>query len=345
MNIYKLFKMAGSGKIPNFAKLLGLWALHVSGRRYIGVFFDPVLACNLRCRMCYFSNPQKRRAMSGVADIALLELVERVFFPRALKLQIGCGAEPTLYGSLDDIVVRARRAGVPYISLVTNGQLLVGGRVDIARLVALGLDELTLSMHGTRHETYQELMRGADFEKLKALLRDIARVKAEHPGFRLRVNFTVNSMNVHDLEGDNFWAPWPDGLRPDILQLRPVQDIGSTDWCDYDPAALAAVYDSTFGNLIAYCHANGITCIAPTAGQINEVATPQDGVSALIEDVTYCYISPGAVYKDDFDADTDTFASYHRRAHTARRLLKAALFKRVDSRDKRASKKLNYKVE
>ena len=75
------------------------------------------------------------------------------------------------------------------------------------------------------------------------------------------------------------------------------------------------------------------------------MATPRDGVSALIEDVTYCYISPGAVYKDDFDADTDTFASYHRRARTARRLLKAALFKKVDSRDKRASKKLNYKVE
>lgn len=66
MNIYKILKLAVSSKTPRFVKFAGLFALHVTGRRYIGIFFDPVLACNIRCRMCYFSNEEKRREMNGV---------------------------------------------------------------------------------------------------------------------------------------------------------------------------------------------------------------------------------------------------------------------------------------
>ena len=79
MNIYKLLKLASCGKIPPFVKLLGLWAMHITGRRYIGIFFDPVLACNLRCRMCYFSNESRRKELSGVITSRQLDDVERTF--------------------------------------------------------------------------------------------------------------------------------------------------------------------------------------------------------------------------------------------------------------------------
>lgn len=55
MNIYtlqKLNKIIKSQRLKNAA----LWVLHVLNRRYLSVYFDPVLACNLRCKSCYFSN-------------------------------------------------------------------------------------------------------------------------------------------------------------------------------------------------------------------------------------------------------------------------------------------------
>ena len=44
---------------------MGLWLFHVLGKRYIGVFLDPVLACNFRCKMCYFSDEEKRKSLRG----------------------------------------------------------------------------------------------------------------------------------------------------------------------------------------------------------------------------------------------------------------------------------------
>ena len=53
------------------------------------------------------------------------------------------------------------------------------------------------------------------------------------------------------LKGNAFWQIWDDaGLLPDIVQLRPVQKIGNTDWTDFDMKPLMDEYQSTFGNVI-----------------------------------------------------------------------------------------------
>lgn len=53
-------KMAVGHGLPRPVKLTGLAAMFRLRRRTAGVFLDPVMACNLRCRMCYFSYPKKR---------------------------------------------------------------------------------------------------------------------------------------------------------------------------------------------------------------------------------------------------------------------------------------------
>ena len=64
MNIYSLlrrFSQLGGNRM----KLAALWLMHVTHRRYIGVFIDTLLACNYRCRMCYFSNEEERQKRHG----------------------------------------------------------------------------------------------------------------------------------------------------------------------------------------------------------------------------------------------------------------------------------------
>lgn len=89
--------------------------------------------------------------------------------------------------------------------------------------------------------------------------------------------------------------------------------------------------------------AHDVICIAPTVDQLEQVATDQDETTALIEDVTYYYVSPTAAYRDDFDIEAETFVQYHRRHHTARRLFKA-IFRPNAGRSRNASKKLNYSI-
>ncbi len=147
LNIYKILKLAAGNNLPAPLRLFGLWGMHIARRRTIGIFIDPVLACNLRCKMCYFSDAEKRARMKGILSKHDLDRVEKALFKRALKLQIGCGAEPTLYPDLEDIVRRGKVSGIPYISLTTNGQLIAEGKVSLMQLAESGLNELTLSLH------------------------------------------------------------------------------------------------------------------------------------------------------------------------------------------------------
>ena len=103
MNVYRLLRFIGIGRIPDSLKVFGVWLMYVSRRRMAAVFIDPVMACNLRCRMCYFSDPEKRASMSGTMADEELDQLERSMLPYAVKMQIGCGAEPTLYGRLVEL--------------------------------------------------------------------------------------------------------------------------------------------------------------------------------------------------------------------------------------------------
>lgn len=276
-------------------------------------------------------------------DEAGFERIRRAFFKRALKLQIGCATEPTLFNGLPEIISKAKADGVPYIALTTNGKQIARGNVDLEELAAAGLNELTLSMHGTSKEIYEELMPGAAFEDLLALTRRIAEAKRRYPELKLRVNYTINSRNISDLEADKFWKLWQADGMPDIVQLRPVQKMGETEWNDFDLTPLKEYYDSTIGAIKQKCAEFGIACIAPELSQIDEVATDQDFTSALIKEITYCYVSPDSTYMPDFRED-DTFNSYHTRKHTARRLLKAAFSRKGKSQKRDSSKHLNYNV-
>ena len=129
-------------------KLLSVLGMHLLRRRYIGVFIDPILACNLRCQMCYFSDPEYRATLRGKLTTDDCEAIAPHLFPQALRLQIGCGAEPTLTPeTMLRLVQLGKKYHVPWISVITNGNALT--EETLQALVTAGLSELTLSLHGT----------------------------------------------------------------------------------------------------------------------------------------------------------------------------------------------------
>ncbi len=342
MNVYKLLKIFTRIRSKR-VKLLGLWSMHTMRRRYIGVFLDPVMACNLQCRMCYMSDPARKQPGFSAApkmDAAELDYVARTFFRHAVKLQIGCATEPTLWRRLPEIVAKGKEMGVPHISITTNGQLLTTD--FLTELLEAGLDEVTLSVHGLDKPTYEDMMRGARFERFRALLADLREAKRSYQHLQVRINYVMNADNTLALE---HLYDVLDGLHVDVLQLRPVQKLGETSYHNFSLDLIEENYDRLILPIRERCQREGTLLICPTKENLHEVATADDPFVDYVERLTYYYVSPGGCNKEGFRWLSDDFAGYHRRQHTGRSLLRSVLRLPASASGRHSSKKLNYKVD
>lgn len=207
-------------------KFAAALAADILGIRHLIIRLDPIMACNLQCRMCYFSDedylppgPVQRFSKEDIERLA------DMFFPLALQLHIGCGTEPTMFKGYPALVDVARRHKVPFIGFTTNGQLLTP--TSMRTMIEAGLSEITLSTHGVKRETYEWLMKGASFDRFHANLRMLAELKKQMGSStpRLRINYTVNATNLEELDG--FFTCF-DGYGIATLQIRPMDDIGRT---------------------------------------------------------------------------------------------------------------------
>ena len=343
MNIYRLLNIYTHIK-NHRVRALAILAMHLLHRRYTCLFLDPALGCNLRCQMCYFSNPEQRKDLHGKFSEEELEAVAAKLFPYLRKLQIGCGAEPTIYRNLDKVVALGRKYGVPYIALTTNGNLL--NREKLEQLVDSGLDEITLSVHGTRRHTYERLMEGASFDVFTRLIADLKAVKEAHPEFNIRINYTVNEDNVDDL------THFPDvfGTLPvSTLQLRPIQHIGDSKYCNFSMKHVLESYDTCIAALVDHYRQLGTRVIYPTRENIKSLheGTGDDTTekSNNISDMApYMQLSPWARWKEDFNPHEENFYGYCRRKKRVRLLLRGIFLPNRKSQDY-VTKSLNYEVK
>ena len=334
-SIYNILRI--NAKIKSFRiKLFGIWLLHILGKRYIGIFLDPALACNLRCKMCYFSDEEKRRTYKGTLKYEEIELIADRLFHRALKLQIGCGAEPTVFKEWIRIVELGKQKNIPYISLTTNGNLLTKEQLLLA--VEKGLNELTLSAHGLTRETYESMMVNGDYDLFINLLGYVSAVKIVYPEFKFRVNYTVNKDNIEELK--TLWDVF--GCTIDILQVRPVQKIGNTEYDDFDLRFFSEKYDAIIQPVIDECRKRNIVCIAPDKKNLTALEDTKD-TGVIIEEATYCYVSAQGCWDDDFDYHKDSFESFASKKKLGRKFF-AGIFKRKEKKDVIVSRKMNYDV-
>lgn len=344
MNIYSLLKLFTRIKSPGI-KLAAILAAHKSHRRYIGVFLDPVMGCNLRCRMCYMSDPAQKVSPSKETTLnrETLDYVAETFFPMALKLQIGCATEPTLYPHLPEIISKAKEKGVPYISITTNGQLLTDK--GLHTMIAAGLDEVTLSVHGFEKEVYEHLMPGGKFDRFKNVISILKEAKKNFPNFKVRINYIMNNDNIRSL-GNIFEVL--DGLRPDVVQLRPIQKLGESTYTDFSLDEIKKSYSDIIEPLRSRFIKEGTVILCPTLENLRNLEEDSEGTdefALLLEKLTYYYITQTGVNKEDFQWRKDSFFSYHKRRRTAQNIFKSIWKRPRVGVEKQSTKKLNYKIK
>ena len=332
MNIYKLLQL--NRKIKNHRiKFLGLYLLHKMNRRYLAVNLDPVLACNLRCKMCYFTDKEYVKKLKGQFKDDEIERVAKTIFKRALKLQVGCGTEPTLYKKLPELIALGKKYNVPYISLTTNANLLTEEKIEA--LLKAGLNEFTISLHGVTKESYEDFMGKADYEKFHAAFNAFKKLKETYD-FKVRINYTFNKDNFQELEG--FFEHF-DGGSFDILQVRPIQKIGNTEYNDFDISSLKDDYSRVIKVITENCKSNNITLLAPIS--ISKLANNNE--ASFIFDYTFCYVSPTSFWKEGFNWKEESFNAFSKKIGWSK-LLFSNIFKSKKELTT-TSNKLNYEVE
>ncbi len=332
MNVYKLLKLNRKIKSHRI-KFLGLYLLHTFNQRYLAVNLDPVMACNLRCKMCYFTDADYVKTLKGQFKEDELEQVAKTIFKRALKLQIGCGTEPTLYKDLVKVVELGKAYNVPYISITTNANLLDEEKIEA--LLKAGLNEFTISLHGVHKESYENFMKKGSYEKFQNAFNAFQKLKSKYQ-FEVRINYTFNKDNFYELTDlFNHFS----GKSFDLLQIRPIRKIGNTEYNDFDLESIRADYPQVIKEIRANCKANNITLLAsndiPKESELNN--------SSLIFDYTFCYVSPQSFWKEGFDYKNETFNQYSKRIGWRKQLL-ANVFK-SEKELKSLSNRLNYEVE
>ncbi|MBT8268011.1 MAG: radical SAM protein [Flavobacteriaceae bacterium] len=332
MNIYKLIRL--NRLVRNHRlKFLALFGLHKLGFRYLAINLDPVLACNLRCTMCYFTDKEYVKKFKGQLKIEEIERIAEVMFRRALKLQIGCGTEPTLYKNLPQIVALGKRYKVPYISLTTNANLLT--RDSIVELLDAGLDEFTISLHGVKKDTYEKFMQKAQYEIFMNVFRTFAELKKSRT-FKVRINYTFNKDNFYELSE---FFDYFDGKSFDILQIRPIQKMGNTAYNDFDLKPLKEEFPAVIKTIRDACEINGIILMAPS----ELPSKSKVNASSLVFDYTFCYVSPDQVWKPDFNWREQSFESYSKEIGWGKVLFRNIFRSKSDLKNR--PNRLNYEIE
>ncbi len=320
MDIYKILKF--NNYIKNHRiKFFGLWLLSVLNKRYLAVQFDPVLACNLRCKMCYFTDADYvKKNMKGIFPKDEIELLAKNIFKNALKLQIGCGAEPTLFKHNVHLIETAKKHKVPYISMVTNGNIL--SNQDIINFSKAGLNEFILSVHGVTKTSYEDFMDKGNFEIFHQVLEFISNEKRNNSKLKLRLNYTFNEDNFEELK--QFFEVFGK-YNIDVIQLRPIDKIGETTYNNFSLSKIQDLYFNVSENLRKECQKRKITLLQPQSITRNEtlslkVKTEND--SSYLIPYTYCYVSPNEFWKPDFDWKNESFSSWKRRNNWDKTLFK-----------------------
>lgn len=319
--IYKLIKLNRLVRSHRIKFASVLFAHHLK-MRHLFLRFDPVMACNLRCTMCYFSDDEYRRKAKGIFKKEEIERIAELLFPKTLQLVIGCGTEPTLYKEYPEIVHLAKAYSIPFVGFTSNGMLMTDESIE--QFIAYGLDELALSVHGVKKATYERFMVNASFDRFLDVLGKLdAHKKARKASFpNLRLNYTVNSENLDELS--QFLEVFGKyNIR--TLQVRPVMDIGGQFRTPLQKSEIEK-YNSIVSELSAECKRQGITLLANTADPSYQTTN----YNSIILEAVKRYISPEVVWRKDFQWQTESYGEFCKRIGWSQFLLRSIFSNKDD---------------
>ena len=315
-------------------KIIGLAFASKLGFRHLSLRIDPALSCNLMCKMCYFSNKEYRKTSRGSFSEQNMDDIARIFFPHALQVILGCGAEPTINNNFMLLLELAAKYKVPNIGLVTNGLLL--REHHLVRMKEIGVNEIILSAHGLRKETYESFMTNGHFEQFIKLLDTISQLNKDDESLKLRINYTANSDNLDDLK---LFKDYMKKYNINTIQVRPIMDIGGKYTKPIKGKDLKKYYIE-INALKDFCTSNKVALLANTS----DVTYEQENKDGNLIESIYTYISPKTIQELALGTEVNTLNTYKKRTKWYKHLL-TGLISNKKSEDKFLKRSLKYDIQ
>jgi radical SAM protein with 4Fe4S-binding SPASM domain len=190
--------------------------------RYLNVFIEQNNTCNLKCRMCGFSDSRVAAVPRYHMSEALFEAIARQVFPATNYLHMSLMTEPFMTAGFPDRLKLVGQYGIPYSRVVTNGTLLTEAAIE--KILDSQITSLTVSIDGGTKELYEEIRVGARFESVLASIELFKKLRARR-GFefpRLQINHVLMERNVDHF--DEFLSLL-DSIRPEQIDVRTIEPM------------------------------------------------------------------------------------------------------------------------
>ena len=171
--------------------------------------------CDLKCQYCM---PQEGIPPSAREDVLTFEEIGRVvkvFMELGVKTVRLTGGEPLVRRNLDELVRRIKDLGIDDIAMTTNATAL---RPLAKRLVDAGLNRVNISLDSVHPETFREMTRGGDLERVMA---GIDAIRDAGIG-TVKTNSVVVRDHNHTQLGEIVDWAWDRNIVPRFIELMPL---------------------------------------------------------------------------------------------------------------------------
>jgi radical SAM protein with 4Fe4S-binding SPASM domain len=211
--------------------------------------------CNLKCRMCGFSDPRVAGLRKFDMPFWLFEKIASEVFPRTSYVALSCLTEPYMTRDFDDRLAIVGRAGIPFTEVITNGTLLNDAHADA--LIDAGISRVAISIDGATKETYERIRVGASFEKVVANVRLLTARKAargaELPS--VRINHVLTEENETEFP---LFLELVESLRPQGVDVRTAMRMSDALYQGTDDPVFYGKVTKARDELEAFCARTGI---------------------------------------------------------------------------------------
>lgn len=233
------------------------------------VYIESTNRCNLNCIMC------PRQAMTRPQQDMPLDLfnaiVDQLDPKRTELVVLHSDGEPLLNPAIFQMIAAAKAKGMATMTS-TNATLL--DRDTAERLIASGLDILTLSLDGASAPVYETIRRGANFDKVTANIEAFLTLKGKRPPFTV-MQMIQMGQNRHEAEA--FWRRWRRWRRCNTFPVvKPV-----TDWFGVHAAAASRFCDRPWFGLVVQSSGAVVPCVHDFNGAQVIGALPTDHIYSL----------------------------------------------------------------
>jgi radical SAM protein with 4Fe4S-binding SPASM domain len=207
--------------------------------RFLHVFIELNNTCNLRCRMCGFSDPRVESVRRYHMPAAVFGSIARQVFPLTTYLHMSLMTEPFMTPDFPDRLMLVAEHQVPYSRIVTNGTLLTERVID--KVLDAGITTFTVSIDGGTKELYEDIRAGSRFETVLAKIDLFKELRARRRSAvtRLQINHVLMERNVDHFEE---FLKLLEKIGPEQVDVRTVQPMTATSgWESVDEAFFAKV--------------------------------------------------------------------------------------------------------